>query len=219
MNNCKNITSKTHINPQTIYYKYRDFKNIEYLIDIFRENELHASTYDKLNDPMEAFFNYKKLDKNLLEAIKTEKLKNKIVSLSKSYKNILMWTHYADEHRGIVMGVTIDAKDDLVIKPIIYQKDLHFFENKDSDCIESFAQKVLTSKLCPWSYEEEVRVLTTSNTVTIKIKKIYFGIRTPKNYIDMIKKYCVPSEIECEYITHDNLNKEFGFRNFTKEEK
>ena len=45
-------------NDSKIYYKYRNFDNLDYTLDIFNNNCLYASSFQKLNDPMDSFFSH-----------------------------------------------------------------------------------------------------------------------------------------------------------------
>ena len=181
-------------NQLTTYYKYRNFKDTKHLIDIFENKRLFASDFDKFNDPMDSFFEHYNEANELLEDMKTSKLKNKILSLCKSPTNILMWTHYADEHKGIAIGIEISSEK---VHKVKYSKDLPLFDSsKKEDEIykKRFVKKLLTTKLFPWKYEKEVRTLSDSNFVDIKITKIIFGLKTSEDDKEMVKKYF--SEVE-----------------------
>lgn len=195
-----------------IYYKYRNFNNLERLIQIFEKEELYASDFDKLNDPMDSFFEHNYETKEFLEEIKNSKLNYKILSLSKSFNNILMWTHYADEHRGLVLGVEVEDN----IYNISYKKNLPFFNSskkEDKKYKKSFLISVLKTKLSPWKYEEEVRILASQNQVKVKIKEVYFGLKAPDELIDRVRKVldCKNIKIKCQKITLDELNTKFTF--------
>lgn len=207
-------------NNATIYYKYRDFKNIPRLLDVLKNGKLYASDFDKFNDPMDSFFEHKSENKIFLDGMKEQKSKKKILSLCKSPDNILMWTHYADEHRGMVIGVEIVDQNVMHIK---YRKELPLFDSlkrENERYKKSFLKKVLTTKLLPWKYEEEVRVLSDLNEVNIRIKEIFFGHKTSDTHINLINQ-C----IECQNITPvvskkimtlDDLNISFSFRRTRK---
>lgn len=105
-----------HITKPGILFKYRKFdkNNLKLLLN----RELWFAKPDTLNDPFEANSSFS----NVLDAvwkhyplpldmrIKYERyLKQSlqqvgICSFSKARKNQLMWSHYADEHKGICIG-------------------------------------------------------------------------------------------------------------------
>ncbi len=107
-----------------IFYKYTKFFDIERLQDL----HLRLSTPPILNDPFESLLN-KDLEDALLSKISLDDLLGEInfyhtktdeellqllikrhleiigvVSLSETPRNLLMWAHYADEHKGICIG-------------------------------------------------------------------------------------------------------------------
>lgn len=96
--------------------------------DFFKEPMIAATPCDYLNDPFEGWFNetqvidadrqhelfYKKSTKKLaieedqcvngiMEVIQSELLDSGVISFSEDYNNLLMWAHYADEHKGMVV--------------------------------------------------------------------------------------------------------------------
>lgn len=87
-----------------------------------------------------------------------------VCSLSKIATNILMWSHYADHHKGFVVELRIstEAPYDLLVPimpfPVEYQEDRPFIDwAKKGDVVKYFL-----TKSSDWKYEEEERILTTS---------------------------------------------------------
>ena len=80
----------------TRLYKYRDLSNFRYLVDIFLNNRLYASSYKNMNDPMEGMYRYHwDWDKEdtfdfLINEISKEKQKIGICCLSEVSNNELM---------------------------------------------------------------------------------------------------------------------------------
>ena len=128
-----------------------------------------------------------------------------VFSLSKTCKNVLMWSHYADEHKGLCIGYKLpeDMSDfdsqDLMLShcPCNYthQNPIAAYLR----CIDistpllewdGFWQIVLSigliSKHKSWQYEKEVRILRKrSGTIMFNpkhISEIVFGLKT--NYGD-----------------------------------
>ncbi|RQM69743.1 DUF2971 domain-containing protein [Aeromonas hydrophila] len=91
-----------------------------------------------------------------------------VLSLSCQYDNALMWSHYADYHRGFVVGFKYINPDDLeenakdmqvgnlIPYKVTYSKDkpTHVLSSDDFD------MSVLLTKDDIWSYEEEERAFT-----------------------------------------------------------
>lgn len=111
----------------------------------------------------------------------------KLCCFSKVKNEILMWSHYADNHRGICLEydsklIRLDRETKLFIYPIKYSSDVAIgnFEND----VVSAAILAYTQKYKKWEYEEEFRAIITSDENKINInpaalKSITFGCCTP----------------------------------------
>jgi hypothetical protein len=99
-------------------YRYRSLgKNGSFLsreLEALRRSYIWCSIFSKLNDPMEGFYSPSallKAEKNyrdIVEAIYRKKISFGIAALSDTYDNELMWTHYADQYRGICVQYYAD---------------------------------------------------------------------------------------------------------------
>jgi len=125
-----------------IYYKYRGLSNLEFALDIFINKRLYAAEFKYLNDPMEGTYIYSEgtLDQNQINSIYQEKISNKICSLSANKNNMLMWSHYADGHRGFVIGIEIVPDENIDVKKVEYVTDLHLDYNSNNYA-KAFYQK------------------------------------------------------------------------------
>ena len=136
-------------------YKYRSLKNFKYFVDIILNNRLHAASYFDLNDPMEGHYLYSPdgLTKELIRKIKGKKDQLRICSLSRTKENALMWAHYADGHRGVVIGVEVD-RDRYDLCPVLYVGPSFVQQAEINPPIET-ARRILSHKHEVWLYEEE----------------------------------------------------------------
>jgi len=78
-----------------------------------------------------------------------------IVCFSATNDNILMWSHYADQHKGVVIG--FDSKilsDDWI--PVDYSKERYSY-NFASDAKDIEVKRVIARKSDAWAYENEYR--------------------------------------------------------------
>jgi hypothetical protein len=156
-----------------ILYKYRTTENFRHFVDIILNNRLYAAKYDTLNDPMEGHYLYREgvLDRTILNTIYSQKQQLKLCALSKNPDNFLLWSHYANGHRGVVFGVRINETK-YSIKEIEYLSDLTVIERYD----EMSTKYILSRKLFFWSYEEEVRAFCeTGNFIEVSIEKLIIG--------------------------------------------
>jgi hypothetical protein len=170
-------------------YKYRSLENIDFLLDIIVNSRLYAATYESLNDPMEGYFRYKSsiIGHDLLQQIRSMKKETRILSLAQTPDDMLMWSYYANGHKGAVLKVAIkESHDAYVIKPVKYKKSgalIH--ETLDA---EDAVARLLTTKYERWENEEEVRVLTPNKFVKVKVIEMIFGNNVSEEKIDIVTK-------------------------------
>jgi hypothetical protein len=91
-----------------------------------------------------------------------------VLSLSRQYDNALMWSHYADYHKGFVVGFRYSKPDDLqeyveattaeslIPYKVEYSKDKPVYTPSSND----FDMSILLTKDDVWSYENEERAFT-----------------------------------------------------------
>ena len=127
-----------------------------------------------------------------------EKMKNTvgILSMSKNYKNILMWSHYSKNHEGVCFGFEKNIFEGAKGEKVDYSK------NKRYDLIFSFKKEfgdelkrlfLLKSKY--WKYEKEFRFIELGYTGVRKydknkLKQIIFGCKADETNIKKIIQLC-----------------------------
>ena len=170
----------------TMYFKYRSLQAFEYFVDILLYQRLYAAPYNELNDPMEGMFEYwGSYDiKQFLEAMKEEKERIRICSLSETENNALMWAYYADGHRGVVIGVDV-AKEG--IDRVEYVESLDF-DPYPSSTVEGVAREILLKKLHAWAHEKEVRVQARHPFIPVTVKRIHLGLRLSQEREALIRR-------------------------------
>lgn len=203
----------------TLYYKYRDTSNIIRILDILIRNRLYACTCEKLNDPMEGKFLYSGASKEYKKRIKEKLDKMMVCSLSTSYNNGLLWTHYANQHSGCCIEVEIMVKS-WEMKSMQYNSNLPGIDEstfpKDEDAINA----ILFQKSKDWEYEKEVRFVKEKGInikpyLCVKVKKVFLGIRMDKSEKSLIKDFVKElnkGKKETDKITiHQMTQKEINF--------
>ncbi|MBF8449762.1 DUF2971 domain-containing protein [Aeromonas dhakensis] len=164
-----------------------------------------------------------------------------VISLSESNRSLLMWAHYANQHKGIVIGLEDDFLYDelkntpcssrLIFEPkpikISYDTirfdltDFESFPESRHDIAKILAMKLLTTKSDDWLYEKEHRCIV---PIGIADKIIYTGKiadRTwkVKNYISnkqiringITKKVTVSDDIEYKSPVYKWLSRDDNF--------
>lgn len=106
-----------------------------------------------------------------------------ICCFTKGKDNMLLWSHYADSHKGVCLGFDYD----LMIKKfpqydeVEYSDVPFYFDIKNVD--ESIAKTILR-KSTDWKYEEEIRfIMERSKTVGFfqeALTEVNFGARCSK---------------------------------------
>lgn len=168
-----------------ILYKYVGF---EAGLKILETNSIGFSHLEDFNDPFECTgFGFYDVDvpiEVLINAFRNRfSRKYAILSLTRTPLNPLMWSHYADSYKGMVIGIDVEkAGLDNASKYIIpstkgeirYLKTIPLKANKanldvmlsigDSDKMnweqqENILKHGLLYKMQEWAYEEEVRVV------------------------------------------------------------
>jgi len=84
-----------------------------------------------------------------------------LLCLSAKCDDVLMFAHYADNHRGCVLGFTVDWDDEIGrVFPVNYRQaypKLDYFKMREDG--HALMEELLLSKYEPWRYEAEYRVL------------------------------------------------------------
>ncbi len=123
---------------------------------------IKVSRIEDLNDPFE-LLSVSLRDKRLRQGFRKAKeqihSQNGVICFSRSWQNPVLWSHYADKHRGICLGFEVD---DNCVMPVSYETDLSKFE-VDSQAAQSliteqYVQRLLATKFRDWEYEGEARV-------------------------------------------------------------
>lgn len=117
-----------------------------------------------------------------------------ILSLSKIKDDILMWSHYADEHKGVVIGLELSQDPAFFLMPeVITYVDRYEPLNYMADPYNSVSH-ALSYKSTHWEYEQEVRVYKVPSRAyqisPAAIKDISFGLKTSNEDVLLIKEAC-----------------------------
>lgn len=111
-----------------------------------------------------------------------------VISYSRSEQLLLLWSHYANCHRGMCLVFEFGEKDN--IHEVKYRKTTPNLRYSNK---ENF-QKVLITKSLEWKYEREYRELKSPSDClhpqTGTLVEIIFGCRTPIQDIELIFKIC-----------------------------
>lgn len=188
-------------------YKFRSLENFDRIVDILVNKRFYLSKWNNLNDPMEGYFHYIIFDtdmnyKDKIERFISDKNELRICSFTNTYYPILLWAHYANQHKGITIEVTLNSKEYENLFKVKYGKNIPAL-NFD---LNPTPYDVLSSKIKHWSYEREYRIIDKEEFISIgEITGVYFGIKTD-NYQKTIIKDLLKNLIRT-YETKIDFNK------------
>ncbi|HHK8601441.1 TPA: DUF2971 domain-containing protein, partial [Vibrio parahaemolyticus] len=217
------IMDKKKIN-RTLF-KYRECN--DYSFKIFDERELWFSKPESLNDPFDCQLDFEASLRHALSKVSMSKLDKVddiikeasdyvksigILSLSRTKRNILMWSHYAEEHKGFCIGFKesnlLSSIETIEQHDVTYQSDLPFdellwaldayddaesrIENQiTSESVrEAFLKALVATKFSNWKYEYETRMVSRNSGVykfsSDCISQVIFGFKMSEEHKDRL---------------------------------
>lgn len=130
------------------------FLPANWALDDIEKRRVKISEIDQLNDPFELWCVAQR-DRRLREALRGFKKEMEqrygLICFSKQWDNPLLWSHYADMHRGICLGFEVDERGLRPVRYVTERPDLRI-----PPTIESM-EEILFTKFKDWQYEEEWR--------------------------------------------------------------
>lgn len=170
-------------------------KLLGYLKDICLNNRLYAADFNQLDDPMEGVFeSYNDENSDIVKQIYYGKSNTYICSLSPTYRSMLMWSFYANYHKGCCVEVEIDNSK---LRKVDYQNNPMSIDNLNLGGKEKILT-ILSRKYKDWAFEKEYRVLSEEHFVKVKVKKIYLGMRIAQEIADKVKFQLLNTDIQIE---------------------
>lgn len=121
-----------------------------------------------------------------------------VLSLSANYESILMWSHYANSHNGLVFEfepLHYDGYDCLYHpKKVDYDEKYELLSYLESDDGSELVKLMLTKHI-DWKYENEYRCIDIGFQGEKKfhkdeLKSILFGLNSTDKQIEDFKKLC-----------------------------
>ncbi|MCE4937487.1 DUF2971 domain-containing protein [Aliivibrio fischeri] len=170
-----------------ILYKYVSFGSA---VKIIKNSSLGFTCLEDLNDPFEGTnFGFSDSGSITLRCA-TRAFKNNfsrryaLLSLTRNPLNSLMWSHYGDSHKGVVIGIDIElagltSEDEFIIPANMGEmtyvatknsnlngvpSSQHLDEIKSNELkfcneIKNYLKQAFLYKSLEWAYEEEVRII------------------------------------------------------------
>jgi hypothetical protein len=114
----------------------------------------------------------------------------RVCALTKSFDKHLLWAHYANGYAGMAIEVEVENAD---VTAVTYADDfIYLAELMESLSPEAAARQALARKYKDWSYEGEVRLITTSEyyKLTRPISRVIVGSRTNPALVSALHLMC-----------------------------
>ncbi|HCI13143.1 MAG: hypothetical protein A2063_02830 [Gallionellales bacterium GWA2_60_142] len=210
-----------------LYFKFKPIN--KYLIDSLVTPSLYFPKPDLLNDPFDCQLDVRKAFARAAEVVQGKRknafqaaLKSNDIfeNYSKQFQNLgvcsfsllansfdepLLWSHYADAHKGVSLlyrfteAYLNNPKEILGVDTVKYDPNILTnwlinspFQPDDSKFVEELTKVFLTAKSDAWQHEKEARIIRTTNgTLNIPhgcLEQICFGLRTPQPDIELVSK-------------------------------
>lgn len=146
------------------------FLPASYAIDDLKRRRLKIATLDDLNDPFDLWA-IAQPDPVLRAALRATRnhfaTHYGMLCFTRNWQNPVLWSHYGDKHRGIVLG--FDVSDEM-LKAVKYVFDRPILSTVDLPIVH----ELLFTKFQDWQYEEEVRMFATLEDRD-PVTGLYFG--------------------------------------------
>jgi hypothetical protein len=128
------------------------------------------------------------LARDIKDELDDEFAQRGVLSLSATWSSALMWSHYADEHRGICVEYDTTDQQHPNLGPVSYRapravkaSDLVRWKGRDDDAAKQrVIQTYFYAKSGEWKYEKEWRDVRDDNgvrQVPFRVTAIHFGLR------------------------------------------
>jgi len=219
---------------------------------------LYFASPDKLNDPFDCKIDIEKsltkaisqssgsekeTLKRIIGYVEVQELINQIQKEIKNYgifsgshspalNSSLMWSHYADSHRGVCLIYAIPTESEKFYKPnqifgiqnVKYGSnkltewfmELPFNENIHNEAFTEMIRTLLAIKDICWQYEDEVRMIRkTFGTVPIDksyLQHICFGLDTAKDEIKLIREIINKFDYNVGFSRIQRTDDDFGIK-------
>jgi hypothetical protein len=174
-------------------YKYRSLTNLWHVLDPVLNQRLYCAHWSTLNDPLEGRYEIylggksRSLESSMVSCIEHARDGFRIASLSATATNFLLWSHYADGHKGVAIEVDIPhGHPDLT--EVVYSPFSSVFSEKEQTLEDM--RHLFNGKGEEWAYEEEYRIITDRHYFDLPSKpsRLLLGPMVPQERAGLLRK-------------------------------
>ncbi|WP_292995670.1 DUF2971 domain-containing protein [Nitrosomonas sp.] len=200
------------------------FTPSEFALKALRDRRLKISRINELNDPFEfCAVDFSDSDtRSKLETFRNQmNARYGVICFSEHYRDPVLWSHYADGHRGVALVFEIPNDDAIHIdyQPERFKLDVDV-AIKRGGFAESDLGQLISTKFSSWHYENEIRMMCGLNDhfcqIDSKGKKVYFESLSLESFgVDALKLIglirgtrcdLTPMDIASELLAADTLS-------------
>lgn len=132
------------------------FLSAQHALDDLCRRRLKIATFDDLNDPFD-LWPIAQPNLHLRRGLRKWRAEMTacygMLCFSHDWRNPVLWSHYADRHRGVCLGFEVKNE---ILKNVQYVSERPRLKRID----EALAQQLLFTKYQDWAYEQECRVFS-----------------------------------------------------------
>ncbi|KFG67128.1 DUF2971 domain-containing protein [Microvirga sp. BSC39] len=174
-------------------YKYKSLANLWHVLDLVLNQRLYCAHWSTLNDPLEGRYEIflgnkpSKLESIMVSRIEQARNGFRIASLSAAATNFLLWSHYADGHKGVAIEVDI-PEDHPELTKVTYSPFSSIFSEKAQT--QEDMRHLFNGKGEEWAYEEEYRIITDRQYFDLPSKpsRLLLGPMVPDEQAALLRK-------------------------------
>lgn len=173
---------------------------IQYTMNLQKEEKFEGISFDSAHKLVNEYIteefiaNKEEINARIKRIQKIHNLKG-VLAVSSKNDNILMWSHYTNNHKGVCFGFEFTEKAFSNPKRVRYQThydDIWGWLHTDDEIVN----RILFSKAIDWQYEDEYRIIRETigaeNYSFESLKEVIFGSMMSENdkqeIIDECKK-------------------------------
>jgi hypothetical protein len=150
-------------------------------------------------------------------------------SFSLTNNETLLWSHYADDHRGVAlrydfpMAFLDDENNILGVSAVSYEpnavsdwlvENAHLYRDNHQEFIIGLLKKVLMSKAPAWKYEEEARIVRPTTGLFAlpreALTHVIFGLQTSQQDENLVRSLVEKYYDEVEFCRAVRTDDDFG---------
>ncbi|WP_417686826.1 DUF2971 domain-containing protein [Pseudidiomarina gelatinasegens] len=192
-------------------YKYKSLSNLWHTLDVLVKNRLYCAHWSELNDPLEGRYEvYLGEKSHKIESIMTSRIESardtyRVSSLSADPTNFLMWSHYAEGHKGIIIELEIPENHPDLTK-VVYSPFSSVFTDKLQT--KEDMRHLFNGKGEEWEYEQEYRIITEGTFFSLPepVNRVLLGPLVSDVQMSILEEV-IPNRIE---IVKMELDREQG---------